>query len=261
MLRRIVIAALLAGVFVPTAGAAGVSLAPGITYTRQLVFTPHGPEVVHVMTVPKPGGLYALHPVLSNNTVLGRETVTSMQKRLSSTATVGGVNADLYTWNDGTPNGMFMDSGVLTTPPYPRRSTVGVTNDGRLLVDQVAMIATWQGSSQRRPMTGLNQPAGPEGVSLFTSAWGSVTPPATDTIEVALSSFPTVAPLTDLTGTVVSAKPAGGTRSRRAEPCSSVAAHPPDGLRPKLRSDSRSRSASSCGPSGTTSSTRSAAGR
>ena len=211
MLRRIVIAALLAGVFVPTAGAAGVSLAPGITYTRQLVFTPHGPEVVHVMTVPKPGGLYALHPVLSNNTVLGRETVTSMQKRLSSTATVGGVNADLYTWNDGTPNGMFMDSGVLTTPPHPRRSTVGVTNDGRLLVDQVAMIATWQGSSQRRPMTGLNQPAGPEGVSLFTSAWGSVTPPANDTIEVALSSFPTVAPLTDLTGTVVSAKPAGGT--------------------------------------------------
>lgn len=211
MLRRILIAALLAGVFVPTAGAGGVSLAPGITYTRQLAFTPHGPEVVHVMTVPKPGGLYALHPVLSNNAVLGRETVTSMQKRLSSTATVGGVNADLFTWNDGRPDGMFMDSGVLTTPPHPRRSTVGVTTDGRLLVDQVAMIATWQGSSQRRPMTGLNQPAGPEGVSLFTSAWGSVTPPANDTVEVTLDSLPPVAPLTDLTGTVVAAKPAGGT--------------------------------------------------
>src|SRR5262245_23637538 len=211
MLRRILIAALLAGVFVPTATAADVSLAPGITYTRQLIFTPHGPEVVHVMTVPKPGGLYALHPVLSNNSVQGRETVTSMQKRLSSTATVGGVNADLYTWNDGTPNGMFMDAGQLTTAPYPKRSTVGVTTDGRLLVDQVSMIATWQGSSQRRPMTGLNQPAGPEGVSLFTSAWGSVTPPANDTIEVVLNSFPAVAPLTDLTGTVVAAKPAGGT--------------------------------------------------
>ena len=73
------------------------------------------------------------------------------------------------------------------------------------------MIATWQGSSQRRPMTGLNQPAGPEGVSLFTSTWGSVTPPANDTIEVVLNSFPPVAPLTDLTGTVVAAKPASGT--------------------------------------------------
>jgi Phosphodiester glycosidase/FlgD Ig-like domain len=211
MLGRIVITALLAGVFVPSAGAAGVTLAPGITYERQLVFTPHGPDVIHVMTAPKPGGLYGLHPVLSNSAVVGRESVTSMQKRLSTTATVGGVNADLFTWNDGRPDGMFMDSGTITTAPHPRRSTVGLTNDGRLLVQQVTMIATWQGSSQRRPMTGLNQPPGTEGVSLFTSAWGAATPPAADTIEVVLNSFPRVAPLTDLTGTVVAAKPAGGT--------------------------------------------------
>jgi hypothetical protein len=211
MLRRILIAALLAGVLVPSAGAAGVTLAPGITYQQQLIFTPHGPDVVHVMTAPKPGGLYGLHPVLSNNTVVNRESVTSMQKRLSTTATVGGVNADLFTWNDGTPDGMFMDSGTITTAPHPRRSTVGLTNDGRLLVQQVAMNATWQGTSQRRPMTGLNQAAGPEGVSLFTSAWGAATPPANDTIEVVLNSFPPVAPLADLTGTVVAAKPAGGT--------------------------------------------------
>jgi hypothetical protein len=212
MLRRILISALLAGVFVPSAGAAGVTLAPGITYERQLVFTPHGPDVIHVMTAPKPGGLYGLHPVLSNNTVVNRESVTAMQKRLSTAATVGGVNADLFTWNDGTPQGMFMDSGMITTPPHPRRSTVGMTSDGRLLVQREAMIATWQGSSQRRPMTGLNQSAGSEGVSLFTSAWGAVTPPANDTIEVVLNSFSPVAPLTDLTGTVVAAKPAGGTR-------------------------------------------------
>ena len=71
------------------------------------------------MTAPKPGGLYGLHPVLSNNTVVNRESVTAMQKRLSTAATVGGVNADLFTWNDGTPAGMFMDSGMLTTPPHP----------------------------------------------------------------------------------------------------------------------------------------------
>jgi Phosphodiester glycosidase/FlgD Ig-like domain len=211
VLRRILIAALLAGLFAPTAAGAGVSLAPGITYERQLIFTPRGPEVVHVMTAPRPGGLYALHPVLSNNAVLSREPVTSMQKRLSSTATVGGVNADLFTWNDGRPDGMFMESGMITTAPHPRRSTVGVTNDGRLLIQRVAMIATWQGLSQRRPLTGLNQPAGPEGVSLFTPAWGPTTPAATDTVEITLDSLPPVAPLTDLTGTVTSAKPAGGT--------------------------------------------------
>jgi flagellar hook assembly protein FlgD len=163
-----------------------------------------------VLTAPKPGGLYGLRPVLSNGAVLGKEPVTSMQKRLSPTATVGGVNADLFA-ADGRPDGMFMESGAITTPPHPRRSTVGITADGRLLVQRVSMPSTWQGSSQRRPLTGMNQPAGPEGVSLFTPAWGSTTPAATDTVEVALGSLPRVTPLTDLTGTVVAAKPSGGT--------------------------------------------------
>ena len=54
---------------------------PGVTYERQIQFTPRGPVVVHVMRAPRPGGLYALRPLLSNDSLLGRETVTSMQKR------------------------------------------------------------------------------------------------------------------------------------------------------------------------------------
>jgi len=169
---------LVAVVFVPPAAAGRISLAPGITYERQLVFTPHGPEVIHVMTAPRPGGLYALRPVLSNDSVQGRETVTSMQNRVSASATVGGTNADLFTWNEGLPSGMFMESGVLKTPPHPKRSTVGITDDGRLLVQRVQMLGTWQGSSQRHPLNGLNQRPGPEGVSLFTPAWGPTTPAA-----------------------------------------------------------------------------------
>jgi hypothetical protein len=211
VLRRVLISALLAAVFAPSATAARVTLTPGVTYERQLFFTPHGPEVVHVMTAPRPGGLYALRPVLSNNAVLGRETVTAMQRRVSASATVGGVNADLFTWNEGLPSGMFMESGVMKTPPHPKRSTVGVTDDGRLLVQRVAMLGTWQGLSQRRPLGGLNQRPGAEGVSLFTPAWGPTTPAAQGTVEITLDPVPPAVPFTDLTGTVVAAKPAGGT--------------------------------------------------
>ena len=211
MLRRFVLAALLAGIFASPAAAGRVMMTPGVTYERQLMFTTHGPEVIHVMTAPRPGGLYALRPVLSNDSVLGRETVSSMQRRISGATTVGGVNADMFTWDEGLPSGMFMESGVMKTPPHPKRSTVGITDDGRLLVERVAMLGTWQGLSQRRPLNGLNQRPGPEGVSLFTPAWGSTTPAANNTVEVTLQPVPPAAPFTDLTGVVTSVKPAGGT--------------------------------------------------
>jgi Phosphodiester glycosidase/FlgD Ig-like domain len=211
VLRRILIAAALAGLFAPAAYAEPIQLMPGVTYEKQVQFTPHGPEVIHVMTAPRPGGLYALRPVMSNGSLLGRETVTSMQRRVSSIATVGGVNGDLFTFSEGLPSGMLMESGVLKTPPHPRRSSIGITGDGRLAVERVAMIGQWQGSSQRRPLNGLNQRPGPEGASLFTPAWGSATPFTQGTVEIVLQPFPPAAAFTELTGTVVAAKPGGGT--------------------------------------------------
>jgi hypothetical protein len=167
--------------------------------------------VVHILRGPKPVGLYALRPVLSNGALLGRETVTSMQRRVSSTATVAGVNGDFFTWDEGIPTGMHMESGVLMTPPHPKRSSLGITDDGTLVIDRVAMLGTWQGSSQRRPLGGLNQRPGPEGTSLFTPAWGPTTPAAQGTVEITLNPLPPAAPFTDLTGTVIAVKPGGGT--------------------------------------------------
>src|SRR3954462_7310051 len=78
---------------------------PGVTYTKRVQFTPHGPVVLNVVTAPKPGGLYSLVPVLSNETLVGREKLTDMQKRLSATATTVGVNGDYFNVNDGRPSG------------------------------------------------------------------------------------------------------------------------------------------------------------
>ena len=85
MVRRAVIYALFAGLFVaPEAFAAvpirGQTLAPGVVYSRQVEFTAHGPVVLHVIQAPRPSGLFALKPILSNNSVQGTERVTSMQK-------------------------------------------------------------------------------------------------------------------------------------------------------------------------------------
>ena len=184
---------------------------PGVSYERQVQFTPSGPVVVHILRAPRPGGLYALRPLLSNDTLLGRETVTSMQKRATASANVAGVNGDLFSWDEGLPSGMLMQSGVLEAPPHPKRSTLGITDDGSLIIDRVTMLGQWQGSGPLRALNGLNQRPGAQGISLFTPVWGASTPQASGTVEVVLEPLPPAAPFVDLTGTVIDIKTGGGT--------------------------------------------------
>jgi hypothetical protein len=214
VLRRLVIAGLLALVPVAPAQAQGVRtlLMPGVSYTKQVEFTTHGPVAFHLLNAPRPGGLYALKPVLSNNAILGRERVTSMQRSLSVAATVAGVNGDLFAWADGRPSGMLMRSGVLESPPHADRSSVGIGGDGTIRVERVAFAGIWKGTGQRRPLR-LNQPPAANAVSIFTPSWGPATPPAAGVVEAVLSPFPPATPNTDHFGTVVQiGETSGGTR-------------------------------------------------
>jgi hypothetical protein len=66
VLRRVLIGALLAGIavaFAAPALAVTQVLMPNVTYSREVQFTAHGPVVLHVLTAPRPGGLYQLKPI------------------------------------------------------------------------------------------------------------------------------------------------------------------------------------------------------
>jgi hypothetical protein len=209
LLRSVVTTALLAGLFASPSPAKPVEVMPGVTYDRRVEFTAHGPKVIHVLIAPKPGGLYALKPVLSNNTLLGRERVSAMQRRVSATATVAGVNGDLFAWEQGFPSGMLIQDGVIHASPNTGRSTIGVGADGTLHVERVSLFGTWQGTGQRRTVNGLNKLAG--STVLYTPSWGAATPPGTGSVEATLSAFPSATAGADLTGLVAQVKPGGGT--------------------------------------------------
>jgi hypothetical protein len=170
-------------------------------YSRQIEFTAHGPVVVHVISAPKPTGLYALKPVLSNNAILGRERVTSMQKRVSAEATVAGLNGDLFSWTDGHPTGGLIRDGVLDSGPVDFRSTVGIDTDGVLHVERVRLAGTWQGSGQRR-ILGINELPRPNRTTLYTQAWGARTPAENGGAQAIIQPFPATKPNTPLTGVV-----------------------------------------------------------
>ena len=215
----VALVAFVATLFAVPAGAQPVPLFPGATYERSVQFTPHGPVAIHVVRGPRPVGLYRLKPVLSNGSVVLRETVSSMQRRLASQATSVGVNGDYFAPRDGRPSGIFMSDGVLATPPNSARSSAGVTLDGLLDVRRVSFRGTWRGSGQRRALNFLNKAPGTNGISLFTPDWGSATPRVEGSFAVVLGSFPPATPNTDLAVPVIASSVGG---SIRIEPGAAV---------------------------------------
>jgi Phosphodiester glycosidase/FlgD Ig-like domain len=206
VLRRALIALL---VLAAPASAAPQELLPGLTYDRKLEFTTSGPVVANVLTVTRPGGLWQLRPVLSNETIPKTETLTAIERRLTASATVAGVNGDLFGVS-GAPSGILMRGGALDQPPIPRRSSIGIDSAGMLKVSRVAMLATWQGSGPRRALTDVNGAPTPNGVSLYTNAWGPRTPAASGTVEVVLSPLPAATPNVELAAPVVALSTTGG---------------------------------------------------
>jgi hypothetical protein len=182
---------------------------PGVTYSRQIQFTAHGPVVIHVIVAPRPTGLYSLEPILSNGTVTDRARVTAMEKSVSDEATVVGTNGDFFNWADGHPSGIVLQGGVIKSPPYRDRSSIGVSDTGQLNVARVALYGYWQGLGSRHPLSVNKTPHG-DGTALFTPSWGARTPTVAGAFETVLEPFP---PTTtgELAGTSLAQATGGGT--------------------------------------------------
>ena len=209
MPRRLLAFALaaLAALGVATSGAAAqptTQLLPGVTYETGVQFTPHGPVALHIVRGPKPVGLYRLRPVLSNESIVLRETVSAMQRRLSTQATNVGVNGDYFSLADGRPSGILLRDGVLATPPNSSRSSAGITLDGLLDVRKVRFLGTWRGTGQRRALNFLNKTPGTNGISLFTPDWGAATPRIAGSFAAVLAPFSSATPNADLPVAVAS---------------------------------------------------------
>ena len=205
MLRLAILAAAAATAGLALAGVASAQptqLLPGVTYETGVQFTPHGPVAIHIVRGPRPVGLYRLRPVLSNETITGRETLTAMQRRLSSQATSVGVNGDLFALADGRPSGIVLRDGILSNAPNPNRSSAGITLDGLLDVRRVRYFGTWRGTGQRRTLNRLNKEPTKNGISLFTPDWGRRTPSYPDGVAVVLAPAPVAAPNVDLSAPV-----------------------------------------------------------
>jgi phosphodiester glycosidase len=201
-MRKAIACAALAAVLVPAqaGGQSTTELAPGVTYTRDVRSIGGRRVVSHVIIAPAPGGLYNVRPVLSNDVLIGRETVSSMQRRLTGQATLAGVNGDLFDWTVGNPSGMYLRDGVLLARPQGQRSVLAFGLDGLFRVDRVRFFGSWKVADYpAHPLFMFNRPLD-EGrdLGIFTRAWGPRTPRAPGGVEVVLQTMPPPFPNTPL---------------------------------------------------------------
>jgi hypothetical protein len=208
--KVVVIALLLAGAFVSPARAQPVALIPGLTYEKQVQFTLHGPVGINVLIAPKPGGLWSLQPVLSNEQIPATEKLTAIEQRLAGAVTTAGVNGDV-TASGGRPDGMLMRGGALDHDPRSARTSTGIDTAGLLHFDRVSIFGYWQGAKSRRAFTLVNEPPPSGSTALYTPAWGPATPAASGAVAVVLRPFPAAAPNVDLAGISAQVVPGGAT--------------------------------------------------
>jgi hypothetical protein len=185
-----------------TAAGAERPLWPGVTYERGVQFTPNGPVAISILRGPRPGGLTTLEPLLSNETLLGRETLTAMQRRVAGVATTAGVNGDYFTFATGRPSGIVLREGALVAPPRASRSSAGVTSDGTLGVRRIGFFGSWSGAGARHPLETMNALPRDGQSALFTESFGTVTPAAPGATAALLFPFPLASPDTDLVAVV-----------------------------------------------------------
>ncbi len=213
-MRRLVslaaVSSLAAVLLAPGVAAAPRELWPGVTYESGVQFTTHGPVAINVLRGPRPGGLTTLEPVLSNDTVVGRETLTSMEVRLRSTATAAGVNGDYFALATGKPSGVLMRDAQLVAPPNAGRASAGIRSDGLLDVRRVAFKATWRAAVTSRALGALNAAPAANGAALYTDAYGPATPALPGSVAVVLFPFPAATPQVDLAAPIAETRTDGG---------------------------------------------------
>jgi hypothetical protein len=206
---RLLVCALLAAALVPRASAQEpATLMTGVTFEQYAQLTSHGPVAYSVITAPPPTGLTTIGPVLGTGTVTGpRETLTQLERSVSSVTTVAGVNGDFFTQSGGRsyPSGIVMQNGALVRAPTPAHSSIGFDASGGMHVGRISFSGTWRGTGQRRPLEGINQQPRANQTILFTPAWGASTPNLPNAAVAVLEPFPAATVGTDLNASVSSA--------------------------------------------------------
>ncbi|MGD9497150.1 MAG: phosphodiester glycosidase family protein [Armatimonadota bacterium] len=108
----------------------------GILQKRNFT-TPRGPVRVYVLDVDPRSEAIDVRPALAASTIHQRESVARI---VAACGAWGGVNGGFFA-SQGPPLGMLVIDGEWIREPWPGRTVLGITADGRLLMDRLTFSA------------------------------------------------------------------------------------------------------------------------
>lgn len=143
--------------------------APGLVQMRNFG-TPRGPVRVFVYEIDPSSERVSVRPALASATIRQRVSVTRM---CLNTGAYGGVNGGFFGYRSG-PLGMLVIDGEWIKHPWGGRTVLGITRDGRLLMDRLTfdgkVMFTGLGYL---PLAALNEGhSKPDTLVMYTRRWG-----------------------------------------------------------------------------------------
>jgi hypothetical protein len=110
--------------------------AAGVLESRNFA-TPRGPVRVHVIDVDPRSTAIEVRPALAAGTLNARAPLSQIVRQSGAW---GGVNGGYFAQN-GAPLGMLVINGEWARDPYGGRTVLGITQDGKLLMDRLSFDA------------------------------------------------------------------------------------------------------------------------
>lgn len=144
------------------------ALAPGLVHKRN-----HGRLLINVLDVDLAPANIQVVPVLAGDSFNKLDVVARQAQKVKALAAI---NAN-YFKHDGTPLGVLVMNGEWVAGPIYNRTAMGITADGRVLVDRVSLWGTLQTSNPEIAsvrVDNINQPRiHGSGLIVYTRRWGT----------------------------------------------------------------------------------------
>jgi exopolysaccharide biosynthesis protein len=160
----------------------GEKVVDGVTYYRDRAKTGKGRSDVHILRIEPFSSLTRVFPVLANEGIAQKETLSSMAKRYSA---IAGINGAYFTPR-GDPIGTLIINRRLVSSPLYKRSVFGVSEDDTLIFGNPDFSGTLRSGALSIKIDAVNQPRRGENLVVYTPEYARSTLTPERGVEIVL---------------------------------------------------------------------------